>query len=72
LQSEERTFPAQAATGDWCLLSAEFKELMELGALLGSGPVDFLERVRFRAGVPGQPEAIPIEIGYFSITGLGT
>jgi hypothetical protein len=72
LQSEERTFPAQSATDQWSLLSADFQELMKLGSLLGSGPVEFLEQIRFRAGMSAQLEAIPIEIGYFSIIGHDT
>lgn len=41
--------------------------------MLGSGPVDYIDRVRFRAGRSGQTGGVvPVEIGFLSITGRDT
>jgi hypothetical protein len=70
MRAEERTFPCQPPTKEWRMMGAEFDELLRLGSLLGSGPVYFLERVRFRAGGRGEEDVAPIEIGFLSITRL--
>jgi hypothetical protein len=46
----ERTFPAQAATTECRILQAEFDDLLRKGFVLGSCSVDYIEKMRFRAG----------------------
>jgi hypothetical protein len=74
IRREERTIPMQAPTSDWCLLTGSFNELLRSGAMLGSGPVDYVDRVRFRAGRSGESGrvVVPVEIGYLSISGRDT
>jgi len=62
----ERTFPAQAATTKWRILQAEFDDLLRKGFVLGSCSVDYIEKVRFRAGSKRQQKSHPIEFGYMS------
>jgi hypothetical protein len=69
LQREERTFPTQRPTADWALVAGELSDLLNRGWILGAGPVDFIERVRFRAGYPDESNAVPIEVGYLRVTG---
>lgn len=73
IRSEERTIPMQAPTSNWCLLTGSFNELLRSGAMLGSGPVDYIDRVRFRAGRSGQSgRVVPVQIGFLSISGRDT
>ncbi len=66
----ERTFPAQSATPEWRVLPADFDELLKQGFVLGSCAVDYIEKVRFRAGNRGEHTSNPVEFAYMSIIGI--
>jgi len=70
LSYAERTFPAQAATDEWRVITGEFDQLLGHGYILGANPCDYLEKIRFRAGRKGDDLPAPIEIGYLSIIGV--
>ena len=69
LQREEGTFPTQRPTADWTILAGDLNDLLNRGWILGARPVDYIERVRFRAGFPDESNAAPIEVGFLRITG---
>ncbi len=69
LQSEERNLPAQRPTERWTMYAGDFTELLRKGWVLGTGPVEHLERIRLRAGTPEGSKAIPLEIGFVAVSG---
>lgn len=72
MTSEERILPAQALTAEWRMFVGRFQDLLRLGAVLGSGPPEFLETVRFRAGISTTaPKPVSAyEVGYLSYSGI--
>lgn len=70
LHADERTFPSQAPTTTWQILTGRFQEMLERGYVFASGPAFYLEKIRVRAGTPDQSEAKPIEVGFVDIVGL--
>ena len=70
LTFKERTFPAQTATKEWRILSAEYDQLLKHGFILGSKSVEFIEKIRFRVGMRNETTPIPIEVGFLSIIGI--
>lgn len=69
MRREERTVPMQAPAAGWCILAGTFEDLLRIGSMLGSGPVDYVDQVRFRAGRPNQSNPVAIEVGYLAIIG---
>jgi hypothetical protein len=70
LTHAERTFPAQKATEDWRVLRAEYDQLLKHGFILGTNSVEFIEKMRFRAGRRNEATPVPIEVGFLSIIGV--
>ena len=70
LRSDERTFPAQTPTTNWQILTGRFQDLLDRGYVFASGPAFYLERMRLRAGTPGETTASPIDLGFVEIVGV--
>jgi len=68
MEVNERNMPAERATQHWRWLSASFRELLKRGLILGAGPVEHIDLIRFRAGVPGRKGSI--EVGFLDIRGI--
>jgi hypothetical protein len=67
LEAFERNLPAERATQQWRLLSANFNDLLIRGLVLGAGPVEHLDQIRFRAGTRNSSGSI--EIGFVDVIG---
>jgi hypothetical protein len=70
LDAEERTLPAHAPTLEWQMLTGRFQEVINRGHLQAVSAPFFLESIRVRAGIAGQSQAKPIQIGFIEIIGV--